>query len=151
MDTLTTSSLPGMQTFTTSSLPGVESMSSESEGEEFVPTISPITAFYKDKSVFITGGTGFMGKVLVEKLLRSTPVARIFLLIRPKKGVSAKERLQQLLSAPIFDRVKESGEVESRVVAVSSFLLPHPPHPGSSSPRCPWCSTAPPPSGLMKN
>ena len=43
-------------------------------------------------------------QVLVEKLLRSTPVARIFLLIRPKKGVSTKERLQQLLSAPIFDR-----------------------------------------------
>ena len=26
--------------------------------------------FYKDKVVFITGGTGFIGKVLLEKLLR---------------------------------------------------------------------------------
>ena len=75
MDTLTTSSLPGMQTFTTSSLPGVESMSSESEGEEFVPTISPITAFYKDKSVFITGGTGFMGKVRAVLMVNECPGA----------------------------------------------------------------------------
>jgi fatty acyl-CoA reductase len=32
---------------------------------------SQIANFYKDRSVFITGATGFMGKVLVEKLLRS--------------------------------------------------------------------------------
>ena len=33
---------------------------------------SPIQQFYQGKTVFITGATGFMGKVLLEKLLRST-------------------------------------------------------------------------------
>ena len=51
-----------------------------------IPTNSDIAAFFNDKSVFITGATGFMGKVLVEKLLRCTNVRKIYLLIRPKKG-----------------------------------------------------------------
>jgi fatty acyl-CoA reductase len=34
---------------------------------------SGIAEFYKKKSVFITGATGFIGKQLVEKLVRSCP------------------------------------------------------------------------------
>ena len=36
---------------------------SESEGETGLAWDSPITGFYRDRSVFITGATGFMGKV----------------------------------------------------------------------------------------
>lgn len=56
-----------------------------------------IPAFYAGRSIFITGGTGFMGKVLIEKLLRSCPdVGKIFVLIRPKKGQSINDRLQKM-------------------------------------------------------
>lgn len=59
--------------------------------------------FYRDRSIFITGGTGFMGKVLVEKLLRSCPdIKNIYLLMRPKKGQDVQERLQELLNAPVI-------------------------------------------------
>ena len=34
---------------------------------------SAIAEFYKRKSIFITGATGFIGKQLVEKLIRSCP------------------------------------------------------------------------------
>lgn len=65
--------------------------------------------FFKGKTVFITGGTGFMGKVLLEKLLRSCPgIARIYLLIRPKKGQNANERLQQLLCSPLFNEIRKN-------------------------------------------
>lgn len=63
---------------------------------------SNVSEFYNGKTIFITGGTGFMGKVLLEKLLRACPgVFKIFLLIRPKRGQHAKERLHELLCSPV--------------------------------------------------
>lgn len=32
---------------------------------------SPVTDYYKNKNVFITGGTGFLGIALIDKILRS--------------------------------------------------------------------------------
>ncbi len=66
------------------------------------PAESEIAAFYVGRSVLITGATGFMGKVLVEKLLRSCPGIRsIYLLMRPKRGQEPKARLNELLSAQV--------------------------------------------------
>lgn len=57
--------------------------------------MSDIVEFYRGRSVFITGATGFLGKVLVEKLLRSCPdIKAVYLLIRPKKGQDVSTRLQ---------------------------------------------------------
>jgi alcohol-forming fatty acyl-CoA reductase len=55
--------------------------------------------YYAGKSIFITGSTGFMGKVLVEKLLRSCPgVGKLYLLMRAKKGQNGKERLDSFVN-----------------------------------------------------
>jgi alcohol-forming fatty acyl-CoA reductase len=65
-----------------------------SEQPCFDPDLPTITDFFKDRDIFITGGSGFMGKVLIEKLLRSCPgINKIFLLVRPKKGKDITERL----------------------------------------------------------
>ncbi|KAM3955076.1 putative fatty acyl-CoA reductase CG5065 [Aphomia sociella] len=63
--------------------------------------------YYADKTIFITGATGFMGKVLVEKLLRSCPdVKKIFILMRPKKGQNSKERLENFINCLVFDHLQ---------------------------------------------
>ena len=65
----------------------------------------------------------FSFQVLVEKLLRSTGVKKIYLLIRPKKGVETKIRLEQLMSTKVFDKLKEnSSDVMSQVEAVSGDI-----------------------------
>ena len=38
-----------------------------------------------------------MGKVFLERLLRATEVAKIYILVRPKRGKTSKERLVDLL------------------------------------------------------
>ncbi|XP_070505220.1 putative fatty acyl-CoA reductase CG5065 [Chironomus tepperi] len=73
------------------------------------PQIS-IAEFYNGKSVFVTGGLGFVGKVLVEKLLRSCPgIENIYLLCRSKKGKSINERLVEITSSPAFDLLREQN------------------------------------------
>ncbi|XP_046742933.1 fatty acyl-CoA reductase 1-like isoform X2 [Diprion similis] len=68
---------------------------------------SEIAEWYRGRSVFITGATGFVGKTLVEKLLRSCPdIGTIFLLIRDKKGTSPRDRVEQMLSACLFDEIR---------------------------------------------
>ena len=59
-------------------------------------------------SIFLTGGTGFVGKVIVEKLLRSCPtISRLYLLVRPRKGSTAEERLEaEVVQSEIFTRLK---------------------------------------------
>lgn len=57
---------------------------------------SPITEFYNNKCVFITGVTGFVGKAVVEKLLRFTDVKKIYILLREKKGKNVQQRLEDI-------------------------------------------------------
>lgn len=69
-----------------------------------------IPQFYAGRDIFITGGTGFMGKILVEKLLYSCPdVRRIFLLIRPKRSKDARVRAAELLQQPVFERMRREA------------------------------------------
>ncbi|XP_075988837.1 putative fatty acyl-CoA reductase CG5065 [Anticarsia gemmatalis] len=57
--------------------------------------------------VLITGGTGFMGKVLVEKLLRKCPdIDQIYLLVRSKKGKNPRQRLEEIFNGPLFEKVR---------------------------------------------
>lgn len=54
--------------------------------------------FYQNKSVFVTGGSGFLGKVVIEKLLRSCQVDSIYVLIRSKKGKDIATRIEDIMN-----------------------------------------------------
>jgi alcohol-forming fatty acyl-CoA reductase len=61
-----------------------------------------IREFFKGKSVFITGGSGFMGKVLIEKMLYScSDIREIFLLMRPKRGKTGEQRVAEFANVPV--------------------------------------------------
>lgn len=89
---------------------------------------SCIAEYFQRKSVFITGATGFIGKQLVEKLVRSCPgkvyrtnliileinirnldIDHIYLLVRPKRGHHVNDRVKELLASPVSYLEDESS------------------------------------------
>lgn len=63
---------------------------------------------YDGRTLLVTGATGFLGKALIEKLLRQFPqVRRIFLLIRPRQGMDARLRMdQEIFRSAVFNELR---------------------------------------------
>lgn len=74
-----------------------------------------ILQFYDGKVILLTGATGFLGKVVLEKILwdctgpdcGSNGGPTVKLLVRPLAGTAASLRLQQLFDSPVFDRLRK--------------------------------------------
>lgn len=60
-----------------------------------------IQKFYSGSTVFLTGASGFLGKIVLEKLLRSCNVGTIYLLMREKKGQDIETRLDEIFKKPV--------------------------------------------------
>uniref|UniRef100_A0A8C6QX96 Fatty acyl-CoA reductase n=2 Tax=Nannospalax galili TaxID=1026970 RepID=A0A8C6QX96_NANGA len=86
--------------------------------------MSMVAAFYSNKSILITGATGFLGKVLMEKLFRTSPQLKvIYILIRPKAGQTLQERVFQILNSKLFEKVKEiCPNVHEKIRPISADL-----------------------------
>uniref|UniRef100_A0A383W7M2 Fatty acyl-CoA reductase n=1 Tax=Tetradesmus obliquus TaxID=3088 RepID=A0A383W7M2_TETOB len=79
------------------------------------------------KTVFVTGGLGFLGSVVVEQLLRLTEVKKVYLLARGKKQLSAAQRVDKLLCSALFNMLHEEAaaggcNVFSKVAAVEGDM-----------------------------
>lgn len=61
-----------------------------------------IEEYFANKSVFLTGGTGFLGTVIIEALLSSSPnIGKIYILVRGKYGSDPNVRMKRLLSKQV--------------------------------------------------
>ncbi|XP_018315447.1 putative fatty acyl-CoA reductase CG5065 [Mycetomoellerius zeteki] len=66
-----------------------------------------IAETFAGRKILVTGGTGFLGKVLIEKLLRCLPdIEHIYIIVRPKKGKDPKHRLNEIFNSPLFEKVR---------------------------------------------
>lgn len=64
--------------------------------------MTPIQEWYANKSVFVTGGTGFIGKILLEKMLRALPgLSTLYVLVRPKRGQTPQQRIKTIIELPV--------------------------------------------------
>lgn len=77
---------------------------SESANDRAVPGVVPRSG----RTYLLTGATGFLGKVVLETLIRrreELDLDRVILLIRPRKGIGARERFtREILGSPCFAR-----------------------------------------------
>ncbi|XP_055680430.1 putative fatty acyl-CoA reductase CG5065 [Lutzomyia longipalpis] len=73
-----------------------------------VTTLPTIPQFFAGRDIFITGGSGFMGKALIEKIFFACPaVGNIYVLLRPKKKRTIEERLALLKEESVFERIRK--------------------------------------------
>ncbi|KRF84875.1 uncharacterized protein Dvir_GJ13738, isoform D [Drosophila virilis] len=71
---------------------------------------SNIQKFFDGSNILITGGTGFLGKILINKLLTSCPgINIIYLLVRSKKNKSVDTRVDEIFDDPVFEILKRSS------------------------------------------
>lgn len=64
--------------------------------------ISPRAAF-SGSTVLLTGATGFLGTLVLDRLFAACPdVRRVYVVIRSRRGVFPTDRLKRLLDAPPF-------------------------------------------------
>ena len=80
---------------------------------------------YRGKAILLTGGTGFLGTALVEKVLRSLPdLGRLYLLIRASREKSATSRFEKdVLGSAAFGRLREQREDFSSYVSEKVRVL----------------------------
>ena len=93
------------------------------------PKIS-VKDFYTGKNILLTGCTGFIGKVILEKLLRScSTLNNVYVLVRPKRGKRPMDRVKnEILSSFSFTEIKEKYQdgfeafIESKIVPIEADL-----------------------------
>ncbi|KAF5284639.1 hypothetical protein FQR65_LT13470 [Abscondita terminalis] len=84
---------------------------------------SEIQQFFEGKTVLVTGATGFVGKILIEKILRTCEVKKVFVTMRPKKNKSVYERLEDYLDNGVYDRLRnERVDVLKKIAMVGADL-----------------------------
>lgn len=79
---------------------------------------------FNKSSNYSPAATGFLGKLMVEKLLRSCPeVEKVYILARAKKGKNVRECVNELIRVPAFDKLREShADALEKIIAIEGDI-----------------------------
>ncbi|XP_029042874.1 fatty acyl-CoA reductase 1 [Osmia bicornis bicornis] len=93
--------------------------------EEKISNNGQIRQFYAGKRILLSGATGFFGTSILEKLLRTClEIDKIYVLIRPKKNMSIKQRMKNYFENTAFDTLRKvNPNFMSKVEPIYSDLI----------------------------
>uniref|UniRef100_A0A0N4ZAD3 Fatty acyl-CoA reductase n=1 Tax=Parastrongyloides trichosuri TaxID=131310 RepID=A0A0N4ZAD3_PARTI len=88
-------------------------------------TESAVAKSFVGSNILVTGFSGFLGKVLVEKLLFDCPdIEGVYCLIRVKRGQKPQERLSELVKGTLFNRIRSKDpSILNKIHVVEGDLL----------------------------
>eukprot|EP00026_Physarum_polycephalum_P000213 Phypoly_transcript_00213.p1 GENE.Phypoly_transcript_00213~~Phypoly_transcript_00213.p1 ORF type:complete len:1213 (+),score=186.63 Phypoly_transcript_00213:2250-5888(+) len=91
-----------------------------------------VKQFYEGKSVLITGATGFIGKVVLEKLLRDVPnIGTIYIIVRRSDSTPKQRFEDEVVASRVFDTLRDKLRddfipfVTTKVVPIGGDLSQH--------------------------
>uniref|UniRef100_A0A0N5B4U2 Fatty acyl-CoA reductase n=1 Tax=Strongyloides papillosus TaxID=174720 RepID=A0A0N5B4U2_STREA len=86
---------------------------------------SSVVSSFNGSNILITGFSGFLGKVLVEKLLYDcNGIEGIYCLIRVKRGQKPNERLEELIKGNLFTRIRaKNPSILNKIHVIEGDLL----------------------------
>jgi fatty acyl-CoA reductase len=77
------------------------------------------------KRIAVTGGTGFLGTALIERLLRCVPGCHLVLLIRPGRRATVEQRAKrEIFGNDAFDRLREEHGKDGFAALVAERVTP---------------------------
>ncbi|XP_071576188.1 fatty acyl-CoA reductase wat-like [Temnothorax nylanderi] len=83
-----------------------------------------IPEFFAGCNVLITGGSGFLGILLIEKLLRCCPdIGKLYVFMRAKKEKSPEQRIREHFDNSVYDRLKkEQPNFSTKIIMIEADL-----------------------------
>ncbi|XP_039308147.1 fatty acyl-CoA reductase 1-like [Solenopsis invicta] len=86
---------------------------------------SEIPQFFARSNILITGGSGFLGILLIEKLLRCCPdIGKMYLFMRTKKDKSPERRLKDQFDDIVYERLKKEQPNFSTKIFSKKYFFP---------------------------
>ncbi|HNK99478.1 MAG TPA: SDR family oxidoreductase, partial [Leptospiraceae bacterium] len=73
----------------------------------------------RGKTLFVIGGTGFLGRVMLYYFVKYVPDVKLVLLVRPTHGRTGQDRLEkEVLNSPVFTTNPEDKDLRKRALAM---------------------------------